>query len=142
MTEKANNDPIGKALGVTPLSTDSAVRSIISDAHNDSAQNDFELARANIITMVETAQDAIDKLSEIAASSQHPRAFEVLAKLIDTSVQANKNLLELQTKIREIKHSDEPLNDQAKTINNNLFVGSTADLQKMILGMRKDNEDQ
>jgi len=142
MTENANNDPIGKALGISPIETSTTVKNIIADAHNDSAQNDFELARANIITMVETAQDAIDKLSEIAASSQHPRAFEVLAKLMDTSVQANKSLLDLQTKIREINQSDEPLNSQAKTINNNLFVGSTADLQKMILGMRKDNEDQ
>ena len=84
------------------------------------------------------AQDAIDKLAQIADSSQHPRAFEVLAKLIETGVQANKDLLELQQKIRQIKMADNPTNDQAQTINNNLFVGSTAELQKVIANLKNE----
>lgn len=132
----ANNDPIGKALGLTPISSSSAVSNIIADAYDNSAKLDFEHARANIITMIENGKEAITTLSEIATSSQHPRAFEVLAKLMDTTLQANKDLLDLQSKIRQISAADAPTNEHAKTINNNLFVGSTAELQKMIENMK------
>lgn len=136
-----NNDPIGKSLGLTPVNkTTDIVNTIMQDAHNDSASSDFESARVNIHTMIDTAQDAIDKLSEIAAQSQHPRAFEVLAKLIDSTVKANESLLSIQTKIREIKQADEPISSKAKTINNNLFVGSTSELQKMLRQI-KDEPD-
>ena len=139
MTDNANNDPLSNALGINPLQkTDGAVKNIVAKAHDDSALGDFETARANIHTMIENAQDAIDKLAQIADSSQHPRAFEVLAKLIETGVQANKDLLELQQKIRQIKMADNPTNDQAQTINNNLFVGSTAELQKVIANLKNE----
>jgi len=139
MTDNANNDPLSNALGINPLQkTDGAVKNIVAKAHDDSALGDFETARANIHTMIMNAQDAIDKLAQIADSSQHPRAFEVLAKLIETGVQANKDLLDLQQKIREIKMADNPTNDKAKTINNNLFVGSTAELQKVIANLKNE----
>jgi hypothetical protein len=131
--DNANNDPIGKALGITPLNfTDKMVNSIILEAHNDSAKTDFELARANLITVIEDGMSAMSKLGSIADSSQHPRAFEVYAKMMETIVSANKDLLDLQSKIREINAADSPMNEQAQTINNNLFVGSTAELQKVI----------
>lgn len=140
MTEEENNDPIGKALGLTPVenNVDSIVSNLIADAHNDSAKQDFEVARANIHNMLENGQEAMVKLAQIADSSQHPRAFEVLAKLMDTMLVANEKLLDLQTKIREIDASDTPINEQAKTINNNLFVGSTAELQKVLQDMKKN----
>jgi len=132
----ANNDPIANALGVTPLLNSLSVKNIITDAHNDSAKNDFETARANIHEVIQNGQEAMFKLGEIANSSQHPRAFEVLAKLMETMLQANKDLMELQSKIREINSADAPMNEHAKTINNNLFVGSTSELQKMIENMK------
>ena len=51
---------------------------------------------------------------------------------MDTMLNANERLLDLQEKIREIKHADSPINEKAKSVTNNLFVGSTAELQKMI----------
>jgi hypothetical protein len=56
---------------------------------------------------------------------------------MDTMLQANKDLMELQTKIREIKNIDEPNSAHAKSVTNNLFVGSTAELQKVIAEMKK-----
>lgn len=139
MNEENNEDPIGKALGLTPVEKDvDAVSKIIAEAHNDSAKQDFEIARANIHNMLENGQEAMVKLAQIADSSQHPRAFEVLAKLMDTMLVANEKLLDLQTKIRDISVSDSPINDKAKTINNNLFVGSTAELQKVLQDMKKN----
>lgn len=139
MNEENDNDPIGKALGISSNNTNTnLIDTLISDAHNDSAVNDFESARANIHMMIDTAQEAINKLAQIADSSQHPRAFEVLGKLIESTVKANESLLNIQTKIREIKQNDEPINKTAKTINNNLFVGSTSELQKMLEEMKKN----
>lgn len=132
MTENANNDPISQALGVSPMSSSNKVSNMIVDAHNDSARTDFETARANIYEVIQNGQEAMFKLGQIADSSQHPRAFEVLAKLMDTMLIANKDLMELQDKIRKISATDSPTNETAKTINNNLFVGSTAELQKVI----------
>ena len=88
--------------------------------------------------MIEEGKEAMFKLSEIASSSQHPRAFEVYAKLMDTMMNANKELLNLQTKIRDIQHADSPVSEKAKNVTNNLFVGSTAELQKMIKDIKKD----
>jgi len=134
----ANNDPIGKALNLTPMGTDSVVKSLVAKAHDDSAKNDFEMARANIHEVIQNGLTAIDKLSQIADQSQHPRAFEVLSTLMKTMLDANKDLLELQKKIREIDAADSSINDEAKSITNNLFVGSTAELQKVISDMRND----
>jgi hypothetical protein len=130
------NDPIGEALGVNPIVPSDPVKSIVAKAHDDSAKNDFEMARSNIHEVIQNGTFAMEKLSQIADSSQHPRAFEVLAKLMDTMLQANKDLLELQKQIREIDAADAPLNQEAKSVTNNLFVGSTADLQKAIEEMK------
>jgi len=136
MSDNANNDPIGKALGVTPVTQSKTVSTIMAEAHNDSAKQDFEAARANIYEVIQNGQEAMFKLGQIADSSQHPRAFEVLGKLMDTMLQANKDLMELQNKIREINVIDAPVSEKAQTINNNLFVGSTTELQKVIENMK------
>lgn len=144
MTNEEDNDPIGKALNLAPVEKDeTSVNKIIQAAHNDSATQDFELARANIHSLIMNGQEAIDKLSQIADSSQHPRAFEVLAKLMDTMLNANKDLMSLQEKIRDIDAADSPISEKAQTVNNNLFVGSTAELQKVLKDMRKqENESE
>ena len=142
--EEKDDDPIGKALGLEPIenNVNNIVSNLIADAHNDSAKTDFEAARANIHNMIENGNDAMHKLALIAESSQHPRAFEVLAKLMDTMLNANEKLLDLQTKIREISAADAPISEKAKTINNNLFVGSTAELSKLLKqGLLNNNEE-
>lgn len=131
--KQANNDPISQSLNITPLPQKSnAVKAIIADAHDDSAMADFEVARSNLHTMLETAKEAIDNLAQIANQSQAPRAFEVLAKLIDTTTSTSRSLLDLQDRIRAIKNADEPHSNEAKTINNNLIVAPTAEVLKLI----------
>lgn len=140
MSDENNDDPIGKALGLTPIEkTTDTINVMLADAHNDSARNDFEMARANIHEMLQNGSEAMHKLALIAESSQHPRAFEVLAKLMDTMLNANQKLLDLQSQIREINTSDSPINEKAKSITNNLFVGSTAELQKVLKDMKKND---
>jgi hypothetical protein len=137
----ANNDPLGKALNLKPVEID-MVKTMEAKAHDDSAKTDFEMARANVYEVIQNGLTAIDKLSQIADQSQHPRAFEVLSGLMKTMLDANKDLLELQKKIREIDNVDSPTNQDAKAVTNNLFVGSTAELQKMIENMRNGTAEK
>ena len=141
MEQNDDDNPINRALNLGPLATpdySKAVSTIVSTARNDSAKEDFTFARANIREVVENGNDAIAKLSVIADQSQNPRAFEVLAKLMDSMVAANKQLLDLQKEIRTIDKADMPQDEEAKKhVTNNLFVGSTSELQKMIEGMKK-----
>jgi hypothetical protein len=138
MNDDANNDPIGNAFNMVPLSNN-PIDKILAEAHDDSAKKDFEYARSNLYTTIETGQRALEKLALIADQAQHPRMFEVMAGLIKTIADANKDLLLLQKNIRDIKDADAPQSEKAKTINNNLFVGSTAELQKVIQDLNKNN---
>ena len=130
-----DDDPIGKALGLPEKNN--IITNIVASAYDNSAKADFETARSNLRQVIENGNEAIFKLNEIAEQSQHPRAYEVLAKLMDSMVNANKELLQLQTKIREINISDSPMHEIAQNVTNNLFVGSTAELQKVIADMKK-----
>jgi hypothetical protein len=139
----ANTDPVWGALGVTPLTKiDETVATIVASAKDDSAMADFNMARSNIHEVIQNGSNAIDRLAQIADASQHPRAFEVLATLLKVQLDANKDLMELQKKIREIQVADEPHNQDAKNVTNNLFVGSTSELQKMIENMKNGSNDQ
>lgn len=132
-----DESPIDKAFDLTPMgSQTTAVSTLIAKAHDDSAREDFTFARANVREVVENANDAIAKLAIIADQSQNPRAFEVLAKLMDTAVVASKHLLELQKEIRTIDKADVPHDEAAKSVTNNLYVGSTAELSKMLQSMK------
>jgi hypothetical protein len=135
----SNTNPIFNALNLPDIKND-PVKSIVAKAHDDSAKTDFEMARSNIHEVIQNGTYAIEKLAQIADSSQHPRAFEVLAKLMDTMLQANKDLLDLQKQIRTINAADTPINEQAKQVTNNLFVGFTADLQKALESIKKNGD--
>lgn len=138
-----DEDPIDKALGINgpPANPNysTTISTIVEKALNDSAQEDFEYARSNIREVVENGNDAIVKLAQIADQSQNPRAFEVLAKLMDTMINANEKLLDIQQKIQAVEKANVPHNEAAKSVTNNLFVGSTAELQKALKELRDGN---
>lgn len=118
------------------------VKQIIAKGSDDSALADFNIARTNIHEIIQNGTFAIEKLSQIADQSQHPRAFEVLGGLYKVMLDANKDLMDLQKKVREIQAADEPHNQDAKNITNNLFVGSTAELQKVLENMKNGTADK
>jgi hypothetical protein len=139
MNDDDDESPIDRALNLGPINQtySKTISSIIDQARDDSADEDFTFSRANIREVIENGTEAIAKLTIIAQQSQNPRAYEVLAKLMDTVTNASKELLELQEKIRTIDKADVPRDDDSKSqVTNNLFVGSTHELQKMIESMR------
>lgn len=116
--------------GIPPAIKDT-IDNLMIDALDDSAGKDFEFARANLREVIEKGSLSLDTLSMLAERSQHPRAYEVLAKTIDSIVNANEKLLELQVKIRNIKDVSTKVAGGPKTVNQTaIFVGSTADLQR------------
>ena len=102
----------------------------------DEIDNDYKYARENLYGVIEKSTDALDNLIDLAKASEHPRAFEVVAQLTKTLVDANKDLLDIQKKVKDLKKEDKKENP--KNVTNALFVGSTAELQKMISGRNDD----
>lgn len=140
MSDSANNDPISSALNMVPLNSDEQVTQLIDNAFEKSAENDFSLARTNLMELIQTGTVSLERLAEIASQSQHPRAFEVVSTMINTLVAANEKLLDLQSKIRELNSMDgKGTSNGPQVINNNLFVGSTQELLKTLKNMKVDD---
>lgn len=97
---------------------------------------DYRYARENLYDLIENGSHALHELVEIAKASEHPRAFEVVASLMKTLTDANKDLLDIQTKVKKLRQEDGTAAGP-NNVTNALFVGSTAELQNML----KDNLD-
>lgn len=91
---------------------------------------DLKYARDNIINIIEIGHETISNLADLSNQSQQARSYEVLANMMKTLVEANKDLISLHEKSRQLKKQEN--NDQPKNITNQLFVGSSEELQKMI----------
>lgn len=94
--------------------------------------NDFEYARRTYHDIISKGSAALDDMIEVARSTEHPRAFEVLSTLMKTIADVNTNLLDLHKKKKDINAKSFPAQLAPGVTNNNLFVGSTAELQKML----------
>ena len=96
-------------------------------------KDDYELARTTYKDLINTGMRSLDVLSELARESEHPRAFEVLSRAIKDVADTTDKLMELQKNKKALNKEEEEIEKKRLVTNNNLFVGSTADLQKMIL---------
>ena len=124
-------DRIANILNITPTirENDLVIHQDTDSVGSEELDNDIKYVRDMMYDTIKNTSDAVEEMLGIAKSSQHPRAFEVVATLLNTQREASKDLLDLHKKKKELKHEDK---DGPETINNNLFVGSTADLLKMI----------
>ena len=128
---------IDKALGVfDPVETAIKQNNIVIpkkviQSNEDDIENDYKYQRENFYGLVERGQDAIDGILELAKEGEHPRAYEVAGNLIKQVAEVTEKLGDLQEKMRNLK---EVPNSAPKNVTNALFVGSTAELQKMLKG--------
>jgi hypothetical protein len=99
---------------------------------DDDLQTDYETVRTNYEEIIEKGKDAIDDILEIARESEHPRAFEVAATMIKNVTEANEKLILLQKQMREMKKGQKETSKT--TIDKAIFVGSTAELSKLLKG--------
>jgi len=99
-------------------------------------RKDYEYTRGNLYSIIEKGQEAINGILELAQESEMPRAYEVAGQLIKSVSDATDKLMDLQKKLKDV--NEEKDIKGPTTVNNALFVGSTADLQKMLKNANKD----
>lgn len=125
-TSSQKPDVIANTLDLVPLKD--------TKEKNDHITDDYEYARGSMINVIEKGQEALNDMLDVAQRSQHPRGYEVVATLISTLANANKDLLDLTKKKKELEQNSD---GGPSTVNNNLYIGSTADLLKLL---KKPNE--
>lgn len=106
------------------------------DKHERDVDNDYDYSRDNYYNLIEKGQEAIEGILDIAKEGQHPRAYEVALAGIKNVADTVDKLQDLQAKLKELKQLPKSSNANIK---NALFVGSTAELQKM-LNRKKEDE--
>lgn len=101
--------------------------------------NDFEYSRQIYHDLLAKGSEALEDMMDVARATEHPRAFEVLSGMMKNMADINGNLLDLHKKKKDIRKSDVKELPAGNTTNN-LFVGSTADLQRMLLSGNKQED--
>ena len=123
------HDPISDALNIEPA-VEVVKTKTITVLEKEKHSDDYEYARRNLYDVIEKGQSALEDIVDIARQSESARAFEVAANLMKTMVEANKDLLELAKKKKELETVVGGPDKQVT--NNNLFVGSSADLLRLM----------
>ena len=128
-------DIIDEALGAVALAkSEPKERKVIPrPQENDDIENDYKYQRENFYNLVEKGTDAIEGILEIARESEHPRTYEVAGNLIKQVAEVTEKLGELQEKMKRLK---EVPSNAPKNVTNALYVGSTAELQKLLKGKK------
>jgi hypothetical protein len=98
-------------------------------------EKDYEYTRANLYSLIEKGQEALNGIMELAEESQSPRAYEVAGQLLKSVADTTDKFLKLQKDLKEI---NEEIKGPTNVTNNAMFVGSTAELQKMLKQMSKN----
>ena len=102
-------------------------------------EKDYEYTRGNLYSIIEKGQEAINGILELAQDSEMPRAYEVAGQLIKSVSDATDKLMDLQKKLKDVE--EEKQSKGPSTVNNSLFVGSTAELAKMLKSVNiEDNK--
>ena len=105
----------------------------------DDITKDYEYTRGNLYSIIEKGQEAINGILELAQDSEMPRAYEVAGQLIKSVSDATDKLMDLQKKLKDVE--EESTQKGPNTVNNALFVGSTAELAKLLKnGVKEQNK--
>jgi len=122
---------ISEALNITEELEETERKVIPRPNGDDEKEVDYKYSRENFYNLIEKGQDAIEGILDVAKQSDHPRSYEVAGQLIKTVSEVTEKLVELQNNYKKLK---EVTSNAPKNVTNALFVGSTADLQKVLKG--------
>ena len=129
------DDKLAEELGIVPMPQ---TINVPAKRHDVDSDEQFSEVQANIRSAADVGEMALQELAQIASVSQHPRAFEVVSTMIGQIVNANKQLLEIEKLKLEIeKEKNGGQVEDPKVVNNNLFVGSTAELLEQLKGKKE-----
>ena len=135
---KDADDILNEVLGVSePTPKEVVVSKPVPRPSNelDDVDADYKYQRDNFYNPIEKGQDAIQGILNVAKESDHPRGYEVAGNLIKQVAEVTEKLGDLQEKMKKLK---EVPNSAPKNVTNALFVGSTAELQKMLKGKKDE----
>ena len=134
------SDEISTALGLNSITKHSIEGEVVQanttpiSQEKPEREEDYKYARDNFYNVIEKGTQALDDMLDVAKASEHPRAYEVVSTLMKTLIEANKDLVTMNEKKAK---AEEPEEDKSVT-NNNLFVGSTAELQQLVKDIKQD----
>ena len=134
-------DPFGglnDAFGSEPSELQKHVEATksLKKSETEEVKQDYEVSRAQLHSLVMKGQEAVDGILDVARASDHPRAYEVAGQLIKHVADTTDKLIDLQKKMKELDAEEKK---GPTTVNNSMFVGSTADLQKLLKQQKELN---
>jgi len=106
------------------------------DDNKAKIKDDYEYSRATYYELIEKGRESLDLMIEVARESEHPRAFEVLSNMIKGIADVNDKLMELNKITKEVTREKED-KEQKSITNNNVFIGSTSELQKFLIAEKE-----
>jgi|TARA_B100001142_G_scaffold285579_1_gene299997 hypothetical protein len=132
-------DSIDKALDIESSIVESEPAPISKkkeERNKSEIQKDYEYTRGQLYSLIEKGQETLNGIMELADETQSPRAYEVAGQLIKNVADSTDKLIDLQKKLRDL--DEDPKSKNPTTVNNTMFVGSTADLAKFL---KKSQDD-
>ena len=135
-------DGLNDAFGTEPSELQKhveKVKPVIKKSDDEDVKSDYEVSRAALHSLVMKGQQAVDGILDVAEASDHPRAYEVAGQLIKNVADTADKLIDLQKKMKELDSEDKK--NTPSTVNNTMFIGSTADLQKMLKKQKEINKE-
>ena len=125
-------DPIDEALNTTSDIVESkpTPKPEVVKSKDVDIEKDYEYSRANLYSLIEKGQEAINGIMEVAGEGGSPRAYEVAGQLIKSVADTTDKLADLQKKIKDLE--EDTVKQTTNVTNNALFVGSTSDLSKLL----------
>jgi len=112
----------------------------LKKSETEDVKQDYETTRAQLHNLVMKGQEAVDGILDVARASDHPRAYEVAGQLIKNVGDVADKLIDLQRKMKELDADEKK--SSPSTVNNTMFIGSTADLQKMLKQQKEINKTE
>ena len=113
------------------------IKPVIKKSDDEDVKSDYEVSRAALHSLVMKGQQAVDGILDVAEASDHPRAYEVAGQLIKNVADTADKLIDLQKKMKDLDAEDKK--NTPSTVNNTMFIGSTAELQKMLKKQKEIN---
>ena len=138
---KDNYESIDKALDIESEIVESKpMKPVPPKVEKDDIKKDYEYTRANLYSLIEKGQEAINGIMELAGESASPRAYEVAGQLIKSVADTTDKLADLQKKLKDLEE-DNTKKSPNNVTNNALFVGSTSELSKLLKQGFLNNND-
>jgi uncharacterized protein YaaN involved in tellurite resistance len=132
-------DGLNDAFGTEPAEIQKHVdeKPQLKKSETEDVRQDYETTRAQLHNLVMKGQEAVDGILDVARASDHPRAYEVAGQLIKNVGDVADKLIDLQKKMKDLDAEEKK--SGPSTVNNTMFIGSTAELQKMLKKQKEIN---